>query len=121
MPRQLYFACGVLAMAGVLGVAIFGSVGHLADPYAARGTIAGVFLAMQYQRFVCRPLMTRHVVGSSLVAAILASVLARALWFGPITNPVEEAAEIAVSALAVVALMVASFHCLTLGRGRMAL
>lgn len=117
--RHLYYGVGAIAMAGLLAAAIFGSVGHLFDPYAARGSLVGTFLLMRYQHHVCRALVMWQVAAASLLSGLFAAGLGRALWHGPITGFWTEAGESMAAALVATAMMIVSFYGLTLGRGRM--
>ncbi|WP_286829399.1 MULTISPECIES: hypothetical protein [Kordiimonas] len=120
MQRRLLYVAGILAMGALLAAAIFGSVGHLADPYAARGALLGTFLTMRYQHYVCRALLTWHVAVASILCGVFAAGLGRAVWHGPIIDFATELGEVLAATLLVTALMTASFYCLTLRQGRMA-
>lgn len=117
--RGLYYTIGGLAMLGLLWVSVFGSTGHLVDPNAARGTLLVVFLAMHYQRRRFRSLRTIHVVWSSLAGGMVGACLGRSFWHFPLADWPEELAEAALASVFCAALMIVSFHFLTLRRGHM--
>lgn len=107
-------------MAGVLGISLLGVTGSLADPYAARGALIGVFVAMQYMRWRCGLLRTKHVAWTAFAGGFVGVFLGRNLVGqlasgGLVTNIGNTAAAIA----GVTLLMAASFHFLTLRRGYM--
>lgn len=107
-------------MAGLLAIAIWGSVGHMADPFVARGVILGAFVAMQVRRWQCRRLDSRTILLSGLAGAILVG-LARRFLSGAMPSAfwLEEVGEILVAAFLASLLMQVSFHFLTLRRGWM--
>ncbi len=118
MPRQVQYALGIILMLALLAIAVIGPKGSFPDAYGARGCLLGVFLMMQWQRSRYGVLMTKQVVLSGFAGAVIGGVAARFLMPVPPSWP-DEAALVMPSALLYTALIGASFHFLTLGRGRM--
>ncbi|SDD27984.1 hypothetical protein [Kordiimonas lacus] len=118
MPRKVEYGLGAVLMLVLLGVAILGPKGFFPDAYGARGCLLGVFLMMRWRRSHFGVLLTKQVLLSGLAGAFIGSVVGRFLMPTP-PGWSFETAMVMPSALFHAALMVASFHYLTLGRGRM--
>lgn len=118
MLRNVQFGLGALLMAVLLGVAVVGPKGFFPDAYGARGCLLGVFLMMRWQRRQYSVLLTKQVLLSGLAGAFVGGVVGRFLMPVP-PGWAFETVMVMPSALFHAALMVASFHFLTLGRGRM--
>jgi len=105
-------------MLALLAVAVIGSKESFPDAYGARGCLLGVFLVMQWQRSRYSVLLTSQVFLSGLAGAVIGGVVGRFLMPVPPGWPAGTAM-VMPSALLHTALIGASFHFLTLGRGRM--
>lgn len=121
MSRTACYVAGSLAMACLLLLAIFGKSATVADPYAARGALLAVFLAVHVRRLQCRALRR----GSVAVAAFAGSFVAAAAGWLFVAGDVVggpsffDGAVLIGSSAATTLLMVLSFHYLTLRRGVM--
>ncbi len=106
-------------MACLLLLAIFGTPATVVDPYAARGALVAVFVAVQIRRFQCLALRYATVGTFAFLGALIAVIAHRAIisGVGAIT-PQAGGAALAASAINA-GLMVISFHYLTLRRGFM--
>ncbi|NVK42839.1 MAG: hypothetical protein HWE39_16475, partial [Oceanospirillaceae bacterium] len=112
------YGIGTRLMVALVGMACAGPKGIFPDAYGARGCLLGAFLIMRWQRSQHSALLTKHVAISGWAGAFAGGVLGRLLMPIPPGWP-DETVMVMPSALFHAALMTASFHFLTLGRGRM--
>ncbi|NVJ99330.1 MAG: hypothetical protein HWE25_14340 [Alphaproteobacteria bacterium] len=106
-------------MLALLWITIFGSVGHMTDPDAARGALVGTFLMMQFQRYRMLSLRTSHVLISAFVGGLTLALVGRRIWMFSAADMPGEAVESLLASLLAALLMAASFYFLTLRRGHM--
>lgn len=106
-------------MACLLLLAILGTPATVADPYAARGAILAVFLAVHVRRFQCRALMQRTVTASAFAGSSIAVGFGWIYMAGEVSPSFSDGIALIASSAVATLLMVLSFHYLTLRRGFM--